>query len=133
MGSDLQILSTCDTVPIPKALFHLLLHLLNFLLGRFAGQNGYGALSIFAYVDAAIQVNAGTPASELDDGQLATMTTTVTLTAVSSFPFILLFILGFDLPYILEAGKISMDNGGKPVVVKYESDTSAIPIDIVLA
>eukprot|EP00026_Physarum_polycephalum_P009431 Phypoly_transcript_09555.p1 GENE.Phypoly_transcript_09555~~Phypoly_transcript_09555.p1 ORF type:complete len:233 (+),score=23.43 Phypoly_transcript_09555:647-1345(+) len=83
--------------------------------GNFAGQHGYGALSIFAYVDAALQINAGTPASDLNDGQLATMATTVVLTA------------------ILDAGKISMDNGGKPVKVKYENETSCVPTDLTLA
>jgi len=85
--------------------------------GRFAGQHGYGALSIFAFVDAALEINAGTiTAAETDkDGQLATMGTTVTLTA------------------ILEAGKISMDNNSRAVVFKYENDSTAIPQDIVLA
>lgn len=55
--------------------------------GNFAGQHGYGVLSIFAYVDAALQVNAGTPATDLNDGQLATLATTVVLTA-ASFPFL---------------------------------------------
>jgi len=83
--------------------------------GRFAGQHGYGALSIFAYVDAALEINAGTPASEMDkDGQLATLGTTLTLTA------------------ILEAGKISMDNNSKAVAIKFESDTSTVPVDLVL-
>lgn len=62
-----------------------MLSFVNNLLGRFAGQHGYGALSIFAFVDAATEIRNGTPAVDLDkDGQLATMGTTVTLTAVSS-------------------------------------------------
>ena len=65
--------------------------------GNFAGQHGYGVLSIFAYVDAALQVNAGTPAADLNDGQLATMATTVVLTAVS-FIYLSSFIL-FSSPF----------------------------------
>lgn len=84
--------------------------------GRFAGQHGYGALSIFAFVDASLEINAGTiTAAETDkDGQLATMGTTETLTA------------------ILEAGKISMDNNSKTVLIKYENDASVTPSDLVL-
>lgn len=108
-------------------------------------------LSIFAYVDAAIAVNSGTPSEDLNDGQLATLATTTVLTAVSllfiylrlfrsffsffisfsGFYFIIIIII-FEMEQILEGGKISMDNNGRTVQVKYDNDTSNVPSDLVL-
>jgi D-galacturonate reductase len=70
--------------------------------GKFAGQGGYGYRSIEAFVRAvkAIQEGKATP-SDFDDGSIATVGTTFQTTAV------------------LEAGKHSLDDGGRPFRIVY--------------
>jgi len=81
--------------------------------GRWSGQHGYGFLSIEAFVEAATKVNHGTPASDLDkDGQLATIGNSHLLTA------------------ILEAGRVSLDNNNKAVIIKYKDDTDLVPSEL---
>lgn len=73
--------------------------------GRFAGQGGYGYRSIAEFVTAAELVNGGKPCSDFDkEGMLATISTTLLSTA------------------ILEAGRRSLDEGGRPVVIEYDSN-----------
>jgi len=73
--------------------------------GHFAGQSGYGYRSIELFVEAAKEVNAGrlTPAGCTDEGVLATIDSTLVVTA------------------ILEAGRISLDNAGASVDITYDA------------
>lgn len=93
--------------------------------GMFSGQLGYGYRSsshlrhlnlilflhlIFrsfeAFLDACIQVNSGTATVESFDHQLATIGTTYRTTA------------------ILEAGRRSLDEGGRPIMILYENEAN---------
>ena len=73
--------------------------------GRFAGQDGYGYRSIADFVDAAVRIRAGTASTEDFNGKLATINDTIACTA------------------ILEAGRRSLDAGGKVIHFKYDNDT----------
>jgi D-galacturonate reductase len=77
--------------------------------GAFAGQHGYGYRSIEAFVDAAAAVQAGatTAAAVEAGGGLATVGATVCVTA------------------ILEAGRRSLDAGGRAVRILYDDGDSA--------
>jgi len=79
--------------------------------GRFNGQNGYGYQSIAAFVEAAGKLNKGEAKLEDFDVPLATARSTVTTTA------------------ILDAGRRSLDNGGRPVFVQYDEAEPFQPKD----
>lgn len=70
--------------------------------GRFAGQLGYGYRSIEAFIDAVSAIRRGEAGPADFDDRLATAATTFRTTAV------------------LEAGRVSLDNGGLPVQIVYE-------------
>jgi len=72
--------------------------------GKFAGQRTYGYLSFEAFVDAVAEVNSGKKKVSDFDGTLPTISTIVGTTA------------------ILEAGRLSLDAGGKPFELVYPSD-----------
>ena len=66
--------------------------------GMFSGQGSYGIRSFENFIDACCDINAGvTTPSDYDDGSLATVHTTMQGTA------------------ILEAGRKSLDMGGRPI------------------
>ena len=71
--------------------------------GYFVGQDGYGYRSIEAFVDAALAVRSGSHAPEEFQEKLATMAETVLATA------------------ILEAGRRSLDAGGRAVRIDYDA------------
>ena len=71
--------------------------------GRFAGQQGYGYRSIEAFVDAASAVARGAARKDAERG-LATIAGTLVVTAM------------------LEAGRRSLDAGGRPVRIVYEGE-----------
>ena len=78
--------------------------------GFFAGQTGYGYRSIEAFVDAGLSMIAGATLNEASAG-LATVSSTLHVTA------------------ILEAGRRSLDNGGKAIRITYDADgPNAAPI-----
>mmetsp|Transcript_2964 Transcript_2964/g.3822 ORF Transcript_2964/g.3822 Transcript_2964/m.3822 type:complete len:416 (+) Transcript_2964:51-1298(+) len=83
--------------------------------GKFKGQHCYGYLSFESFIDAANSVNSKHITVQALDADLPTMATTVGATA------------------ILEAGRRSLDAGGKPFNLIYDSDDSTTPIDIRLA
>ena len=78
--------------------------------GRFAGQTGYGYRSIEAFVAAGQALQRGEPLAEVAAG-LASVAATIYVTAV------------------LEAGRISLDNGGKAVRIVY-ADSGSGPADV---
>ncbi len=80
--------------------------------GEFAGQRCYGYLSFEAFVDAAAACSHGGRAPADFDGALPTMATTAGATA------------------ILEAGRRSLDAGGRPFELMYTDDGSCTPGDI---
>ncbi|CAM9296570.1 unnamed protein product, partial [Heterosigma akashiwo] len=73
--------------------------------GEFSGQTGYGYKSFEAFVDAVRQINAGEKTPADFDASLATIDETFLTTA------------------ILEAGRLSLDCGGRAVAIEY-GDTS---------
>mmetsp|Transcript_29736 Transcript_29736/g.49292 ORF Transcript_29736/g.49292 Transcript_29736/m.49292 type:complete len:125 (+) Transcript_29736:59-433(+) len=74
--------------------------------GKFSGQGSYGVKSFENFIDACRDINAGnSEPSDYDDGSLATVHTTMQGTA------------------ILEAGRKSLDMGGRPIDIQYEGDT----------
>lgn len=78
--------------------------------GTFAGQSGYGYVSFSAFVAACRDVNAGNR-SVLDCNRtLPTISTTACATAV------------------LEAGRRSLDDGGRPYKIVYENGKSTQPV-----
>ena len=79
--------------------------------GEFAGQRCYGYLSFEAFVDAAAACNGGRKPADFD-GALPTLATTADATA------------------ILEAGRRSLDAGGRPFELVYASAESATPVGI---
>ena len=83
--------------------------------GYFAGQQGYGYRSMEAFVEAATAVaNGERTAAEIEaEGVLATASSTLPVTA------------------ILEAGRKSLDNGGRPVTIAYGSDGKASALNVV--
>merc|ERR1711948_22674 len=72
--------------------------------GKFVGQSTYGYKSFEAFVDAVNQVNAGEKKVEDFDGVIPTIGTIVGTTA------------------ILEAGRMSLDQGGKAFELVYKGD-----------
>lgn len=77
--------------------------------GFFAGQRGYGYLSFEAFVDACAAINAGLARAADFDASLATVATTALTTAM------------------LEAGRLSLDAGGKPIEILYEGADPHFP------
>jgi len=81
--------------------------------GRFSGQNGYGYKSIENFVDGVIKVRNGESPDEFND--LPTLASTATTTA------------------ILEAGRISLDNKGRPVLIRCETSEGLFhPVELTL-
>lgn len=76
--------------------------------GFFAGQSGYGYISIAAFIEAAAAINAHehSIAHYEQEGVLALASKTLAVTA------------------ILQAGRLSLDNGGAPVDILYDDDGS---------
>merc|ERR1719251_179413 len=72
--------------------------------GKFTGQRTYGYLSFEGFVDAVNEVNSGKKKASDFDGTLPTISTIVGTTA------------------ILEAGRLSLDMGGRPFELVYSSD-----------
>jgi hypothetical protein len=74
--------------------------------GLFAGQSGYGYVSIAAFIEAAASLNSGarSAAHYEQEGQLALAASTLAVTA------------------ILQAGRLSLDNRGAPVDIMYGDD-----------
>merc|ERR1719491_1812236 len=72
--------------------------------GKFAGQRTYGYISFEGFVDAVLEVNSGKKKVSDFDGTLPTISTIVGTTA------------------ILEAGRLSLDQGGVPFELVYSSD-----------
>ena len=71
--------------------------------GHFSGQSSYGYRSIEDFVSAAVSIRGGAKVSDFH-GKLATIQDTLAVTA------------------ILEAGRISLDGGGRVVHLGYEGD-----------
>ena len=80
--------------------------------GAFAGQHGYGYRCIEAFVDAAADLNRGAVTPGDLDRRLPTAGTTLPTTAV------------------LEAGRRSLDQGGRPIQVVYAPDAPWTPVDL---
>jgi len=81
--------------------------------GKFSGQRTYGYMSFEEFVDAVHEVNSGRKKVADFDGVLPTIGTIVGTTA------------------ILEAGRMSLDMGGKPLELVYDSDDKyAVPTGI---
>lgn len=76
--------------------------------GRFAGQTGYGYRSIEAFVNAVGSVSKGESVESVSQG-LASANATLFITA------------------ILEAGRRSLDAGGKTVKILYANPTAPLP------
>ena len=72
--------------------------------GHFNGHHGYGYKSVEAFVKGAQALNAGQVTHEELHARLPTLKTTALTTA------------------ILEAGRISLDAGGKTVALEYDGD-----------
>ena len=81
--------------------------------GRFAGQQGYGYRSIEEFVNACAEVNAGTATVEDISNRdvLATIDATARVTAM------------------LEAGRVSLDNAGRGVVIQYPEGSGDLNAD----
>ncbi|KAJ1454181.1 NAD binding Rossmann fold oxidoreductase, partial [Pelagophyceae sp. CCMP2097] len=80
--------------------------------GKFVGQPCYGYRSFEGFIDAAHQINTGAKTLASFDEDLPTMNSTAGATA------------------ILEAGRRSLDAGGKPMMLVFADETSVTPIDI---
>jgi len=76
---------------------------------EFKGQRCYGYISLESFIDAAAACNTGTRGPSDFDGELATIATTAGTTA------------------ILEAGRRSLDQAGRPVDLVYASSQSHVP------
>ena len=72
--------------------------------GFFAGQNGYGYRSIADFVAAAVAIKSGSKSACDYRGELATIDDTIWVTA------------------ILEAGRRSLDEGGRVIHFRYDKD-----------
>ena len=83
--------------------------------GRFTAQRCYGYISFEAFVEAAAEINSGKKVAADFDHQLPTMTTTAGTTA------------------ILEAGRRSLDAGGLPFDLIYNSPDDSTPVGMVPA
>ena len=81
--------------------------------GAFAGQHGYGYRSIEAFVEAAVEINEGRASVEDISKRdvLATIDATARVTAM------------------LEAGRVSLDNGSRAVVIEYPDAASDRALD----
>mmetsp|Transcript_22542 Transcript_22542/g.72556 ORF Transcript_22542/g.72556 Transcript_22542/m.72556 type:complete len:425 (+) Transcript_22542:3-1277(+) len=84
--------------------------------GKFVGQQGYGYQAIAAFVDAVLDIRAGRRSPEDFDSELPTVANTFMTTA------------------ILEAGRLSLDNDGRPVKIVYAKDADGVerPTDLVV-
>ena len=82
------------------------------LTGAFNGQRCYGYISFEAFVDAAAECNAGNATPKDYDGSLPTLATTAGATA------------------ILEAGRRSLDAGGRPMQLEYADESAETPVAI---
>jgi len=80
--------------------------------GAFTGQQGYGYRSFEAFVDAVADINAGRAKPRDFDATLATIHSTVGTTAV------------------LEAGRRSLDHGGRPMRLVYGTAGGTDPVAI---
>jgi len=79
--------------------------------GKFTGQRAYGYISFEAFVDAVNEVNSGKKKVSDFDGVIPTIGTIVGTTA------------------IMEAGRLSLDQGGVPFDLVYDSDDIyAVPV-----
>ncbi|QDU89780.1 putative oxidoreductase YdgJ [Pirellulimonas nuda] len=78
--------------------------------GRFAGQSGYGYRSIEAFVDAVHLIREGKETTEDFNGRLATIHDTAQVTAV------------------LDAGRRSLDDGGRRFAIEYGADGRVLRI-----
>jgi D-galacturonate reductase len=74
--------------------------------GFFAGQTGYGYISIAAFIEAAAALNCGSRSVSYyeQEGVLALASKTLAVTA------------------ILQAGRLSLDNAGAAVDILYDDD-----------
>lgn len=79
---------------------------------KFVGQHTYGYMSFENFVDGATSLNDNSVGLDQLDQHLPTMQTTVGATA------------------ILEAGRLSLDNGGAPYNLEYEDDNTVVPTRI---
>ena len=79
------------------------------LTSEFSGQRCYGYLSFEAFIDAAAACNAGRATPRDYDGALPTLATTAGATA------------------ILEAGRRSLDAGGRTMELVYVDDAAETP------
>uniref|UniRef100_A0A7S2WUR1 Gfo/Idh/MocA-like oxidoreductase N-terminal domain-containing protein n=1 Tax=Rhizochromulina marina TaxID=1034831 RepID=A0A7S2WUR1_9STRA len=77
--------------------------------GMFSGQNGYGYVSFEKFLDAATAINQRKASVESFDSSLPTIGVTFATTA------------------ILEAGRLSLDSGGKSVAIHYDTPDSHVP------
>ena len=82
------------------------------LTSEFNGQRCYGYISFEAFVEAAATCNDGKATPAQYDGVLPTLATTVGATA------------------ILEAGRRSLDAGGRPMEIVYATESSDVPESI---
>ena len=81
--------------------------------GYFVGQTGYGYRSIDAFTDAVRSIQSGDSEPPDYEGKLATIGTTQIMTA------------------ILEAGRRSLDNGGKAYNIKYDEDGQPVSLEVI--
>jgi len=81
--------------------------------GKFKGQRCYGYISIEEFIDAAASIRRGEATPADFNQRLATLRKTICVTA------------------ILEAGRKSLDAGGKPFGFTYADDASCEPVNIV--
>ena len=82
--------------------------------GYFAGQSGYGYCSIARFIDAAADINSGqrTMESVRTEGVLALAEDTMAVTA------------------ILEAGRMSLDNGSIPIFIDLDANGQPISLRV---
>ncbi len=81
--------------------------------GYFVGQSGYGYRSFDAFVDAIRSIQSGDATPADYEGRLATIGTTQIMTA------------------ILEAGRRSLDNGGKAYNIRYDEDGQPVSLEVI--
>ena len=80
--------------------------------GKFVGQDCYGYRSIEKFIDAALSIDQGYSTSESFDSTLPTVSQTLQTTA------------------ILQAGRLSLDNGNLPAKLHYAKVEPLVPIRI---
>lgn len=81
--------------------------------GNFAGQNGYGYVSFERFVSAVTAIQTGDKQPEDFNESLPTMAATATTTA------------------ILEAGRISLDNGNRAVAIRFDPSGNPVGLDLI--